>query len=85
MTDRALELFTQAGEEAYKLCKEHNHKVSGVDHIWVSIMAANLAELVARECTAIIDDIQVPDNSPAQRMILAVAKNNINKRLKIED
>ena len=58
MNDRALELFEQAGEEAYKLCREHGRKVGEVDHIWVSIMAATLYELVVKECAAYFRDVE---------------------------
>ena len=50
MNERTVELFKQASEAAYKLCKENGRKVSETDSIWVAVMAANLAELVAKEC-----------------------------------
>ena len=59
MNDRAIELFKQAGEEAYKLCKEHGHPVGEVDHIWVSIMAGTLAELIVKECTNMLPEDSV--------------------------
>jgi hypothetical protein len=54
MNDRAIELFKQAGEEAYKLCRENGHKVGDIDSIWVSMMAATLAELTLQEAIAVI-------------------------------
>ena len=62
MNDRAIELFTQAVETAYKLCEEHGHDVNETDHIWVSIMAGTLTELIVKECAEIALNTEVEYN-----------------------
>jgi hypothetical protein len=56
MNDQAIELFKQAGAKAYELCKERGYEVGAIDTIWVSMMAATLSELVAKECAQIAYD-----------------------------
>lgn len=60
MNDRAIELFKQAGAEAYEQCDKHDHTVDSIDSIWVSIMAGTLSELVVKECCQHLRDVGGP-------------------------
>lgn len=55
--DIRVKLFTKAGEEAYRLCKERNHTITGIDNLWTSVLASTLMELVVKECAGIYDKI----------------------------
>lgn len=64
MNERAIELYKQAAEFAYKICEEEGRKGGSEDHIWLSVATGKFAELIVRECAAICKDTAEKQFSP---------------------
>ena len=50
MNEGMIELYKEAAEFAYKICKDEGRTGGPTDHIWNTISTGKLAELIVREC-----------------------------------
>lgn len=53
MNEHMIDLYKQACEFAYKVCKEENRVGGPGDHIWQTLSTGRFAELIVRECADI--------------------------------
>lgn len=58
MTERAIELYKEACEFAYSVCKEEGRPGGPSDHIWHTLSTGRFAELIVRECNRAV--LEVP-------------------------
>ena len=45
-----IDLYKEASEFAYKICKEEGRTGGPTDHIWNTLSTGKFAELIVREC-----------------------------------
>ena len=50
MNERMLELYVEACEFAYKICKDQGRQGGTGDHIWNTLSTGKFAELIVQEC-----------------------------------
>jgi len=50
MSERLIELYKEASEFAYKVCKDEGRAGGTNDHIWNSLSTGRFAELIVQEC-----------------------------------
>jgi hypothetical protein len=50
-----IELYKEACEFAYNVCKEEGRAGGSSDHIWNTLSTGRFAELIVRECARIAD------------------------------
>jgi hypothetical protein len=50
MNQRMIELYKEASEFAYKICREQEREGGTSDHIWNMLCTGKFAELIVREC-----------------------------------
>lgn len=50
MNERMAELYKEACEFAYNICKEEGRTGGHNDHIWVMLSTGKFAELIVQEC-----------------------------------
>lgn len=50
MNERAVELYREACEFAYGICKQEGRTGGPSDHIWNTLSTGRFAELIVREC-----------------------------------
>ena len=60
MNSRAIELYKQACEFAYKVCKEEGRLGGPSDHIWNALSTGRFAELIVEECAQKVNHILRP-------------------------
>ncbi len=53
MNERMIELYREASEFAYKICKDEGRAGGPADHIWNTLSTGRFAELIVRECAEI--------------------------------
>lgn len=53
MNQHTVELYGEAMEFAYKACSEMGREGGVGDHIWVSLTAGRLAELIVKKCATV--------------------------------
>ncbi len=56
MNERMIELYKEASEFAYKICKEEGRVGGPADHIWNTLSTGKFAELIVKECIAWVED-----------------------------
>lgn len=56
MNERTIELYREASEFAYKICREEGRDGGTSDHIWNMLSTGKFAELVLKECVDIADE-----------------------------
>ena len=54
MNQRMIELYREASEFAYKICREEGREGGTQDHIWNTLSTGKFAELIVRECASLI-------------------------------
>ena len=57
MNERMIELYKEACEFAYKVCKDEGRPGGTNDHIWNTLSTGRFAELIAQECATICEEI----------------------------
>ena len=57
MNKRMIELYQEASEFAYKICREEGREGGTSDHIWNTLSTGRFAELIVRECAKIPDSL----------------------------
>lgn len=77
-----IELYKEAAEFAYKICKDEGRAGGPTDHIWNTLSTGKFAELIVRECAGICDDYGMPDGTSPTAIILSAA---IKKRFGIKE
>ena len=50
-----IELYKEAAEFAYKICKDEGRAGGSTDHIWNTLSTGKFAELIVQECADIAD------------------------------
>jgi len=50
MNERMIELYKEAAEFAYKICKDEGRTGGPADHIWNTVSTGKFAELIVKEC-----------------------------------
>lgn len=55
MNKRMIELYKEASEFAYKICKDEGRTGGPSDHIWNTLSTGKFAELIVQECAKIAD------------------------------
>lgn len=50
MSVRLIELYKEASEFAYKICREEGRNGGTSDHIWNMLSTGKFAELIVKEC-----------------------------------
>ena len=55
MNERMIELYKEASEFAYKICREEGRAGGPSDHIWNTLSTGKFAELIVRECVGIVE------------------------------
>ena len=68
MNQRMIELYQEACEFAYKICREEKRTGGHTDHIWNTLSTGKFAELIVRECVRI--DRENPDAAPGVEISL---------------
>ena len=68
MNERMIELYKEALEFAYKICKDEGRAGGPTDHIWNTLSTGRFAELIVRECADVAKETRwaVP---PSQEQI----------------
>lgn len=56
MNERMIELYKEASEFAYKICREEGREGGTSDHIWNTLSTGRFAELIVRECVRYFND-----------------------------
>ena len=56
MNERAVELYREACEFAYAVCKQEGRTGGPSDHIWNTLSTGRFAELVIKECANVAAD-----------------------------
>jgi len=56
MNERTIELYREASEFAYKICREEGRDGGTSDHIWNMLSTGKFAELIVRECAEWVND-----------------------------
>lgn len=56
MNKRMIELYKEASEFAYKICKDEGRTGGPSDHIWNTLSTGKFAELIVEECVDIADE-----------------------------
>ena len=56
MNERAVELYREACEFAYGICKQEGRTGGPSDHIWNTLSTGRFAELIIRECANVAAD-----------------------------
>ena len=56
MNERMIELYKEASEFAYKICKDEGRAGGPTDHIWNTLSTGKFAELIVQECANVIAD-----------------------------
>ena len=59
MNKRMIELYQEASEFAYKICREEGREGGTSDHIWNTLSTGRFAELIVWECIK----LAVPEDS----------------------
>ena len=54
MTQRMIELYKEAAEFAYKICRDEGREGGPSDHIWNTLSTGRFAELIVRECIEVV-------------------------------
>jgi hypothetical protein len=74
MNERMIELYKQASEFAYKICKDEGRIGGPSDHIWNTLSTGRFAELIVKECAYINfykrTDISLKDAYRVSQVIL---------------
>ena len=73
MNERMIELYREASEFAYKICREEGREGGPSDHIWSMLSTGKFAELIVRECAEICDAYGMPDGTSQTAMVLSRA------------
>jgi hypothetical protein len=55
MNERMIELYKEASEFAYKICREEGREGGTQDHIWNTLSTGKFAELIVRECADLFE------------------------------
>ncbi len=55
MNERMIELYREASEFAYKICKDEGRAGGLTDHIWNTLSTGKFAELIVRECADLFE------------------------------
>ena len=55
MNERIRELYKEASEFAYKICREEGREGGTSDHIWNTLSTGKFAELIVMECMEICE------------------------------
>ena len=50
MNERMIELYKEASEFAYTICREEGRAGGASDHIWNTLSTGKFAELIVKEC-----------------------------------
>ena len=89
MNQRVIDLYEQAAEFAYKICKNEGRPGGPTDHIWNTLSTGKFAELMVEECAKICADTAVaePPNDLFEGYNMGVNKaaENIREHFGIED
>lgn len=56
MNLRLVELYEEASEFAYKICKSEGRSGGPADHIWHTLATGKFAELIVNECADIVEE-----------------------------
>jgi len=56
MNERMIELYKEAAEFAYKICKDEGRTGGPADHIWNTVSTGKFAELIVRECAGVCEE-----------------------------
>lgn len=56
MNERMVELYKEAAEFAYEMCKSEGRTGGASDHIWNTLSTGKFAELIVRECAQFVED-----------------------------
>ena len=56
MNERMIELYREASEFAYKICREEGREGGTGDHIWNTLSTGRFAELIVQECAKSAND-----------------------------
>jgi hypothetical protein len=63
MNERMIDLYKEACEFAYQVCKEEGRAGGAGDHFWNTLSTGRFAELLVRECISRIEGCAV-ETSP---------------------
>ena len=58
MNERAIELYKEACEFAYKICKDEGRPGGPSDHIWSMLSTGKFAELIVREMCGLMEQAE---------------------------
>ena len=56
MNERMIELYKEASEFAYKICREEGREGGTQDHIWNTLSTGKFAELIVKEMLQTCED-----------------------------
>jgi hypothetical protein len=56
MNERIIELYKEAAEFAYKVCKDEGRTGGPSDHIWHTLSTGRFAELIIQECISTLEE-----------------------------
>ena len=82
MNERVIELYKEAAEFAYKICKDEGRSGGPSDHIWNTLSTGKFAELIIKECKYVILDMI--NNSQGDFNTLDQSLTGINEHFGIE-
>ena len=74
MNQRMIELYQEASEFAYKICKEQGREGGTSDHIWNTLSTGKFAELIVQDCIGIVADA-VDHREPASTYVSKIKQH----------
>lgn len=84
MNQRMIDLYKEACEFAYKVCREEGRTGGPSDHIWNTLSTGRFAELIVRECIAQASISNGHGNNQWDKA-LTFAADNIKKHFGVKE
>jgi len=67
-----IELYKEASEFAYKICKDEGRAGGPTDHIWNTLSTGKFAELIVRECIEQVEVFNVRMDARPRHIVEAI-------------
>ena len=72
MNERMIELYKEASEFAYKICKDEGRAGGPTDHIWNTLSTGKFAELIVQECIEQVEVFNVRMDARPRHIVEAI-------------
>ncbi len=85
MTERMIELYKEACEFAYSVCKEEGRPGGPSDHIWHTLSTGRFAELIVQRTLDIVEAHTEIFQSDQARAMVEHIKHSVKTDFGVED